>query len=262
MTPKVSFITSVKNRPQELKEMLSSLVSQNLKEWEAVIVDDHSTDPVEEVVKSFREPRFRFFKLPEGKNGVSEGRNFGIANAQSEILLTADADDYNWPARAEITYDVMTKENCDFFYGHVVSNLVKEKKRYDHPFQPFNAELLKLVNFITNPSTAFRKKIFEKVGGFDPEFILSEDYDLALRILQSGGKFCYSPLVVVEYRIGDQNVTVEKNFLIHEYIQKARIKNNLPHVDLENVKKLALPLVADTILREREIWEDDRKKND
>jgi len=258
MSPKVSFITAVKNRPEELKEMLESLIRQILSEWEAIIVDDHSTEPIQAVVESFNEPRFRFFHLPENLTGVANARNFAIERASSEIMITADGDDINWPARAEVTYDIMTKQKCDVFYGHVVTYFPSGDKRYDHPFQPFNAELFRMVNFITNPGTAFRKEIFLKVGGFDPEFILSEDYDLYLRMLNAGGKFCYSPLVLVEYRLGPRNLTVEKKELLHSFVQKVRIKNNLPPVDLNKVKKYALPLVADTILREERMWRDDR----
>lgn len=256
--PKVSFITAVKNRSVELEEMLESLVRQDSQDWEAIIVDDHSEEPIEGVVAKFSDSRFKYFRLPDNLSGVSNARNFAVDQAQTEIMITADGDDINWPARAHYTYEVMMQSHCDVFYSHIIFYFANEGKRYDRPFQPYNADLFKMVNFITNPGTAFRKDMFLKVGKFDPEFILSEDYDLYLRMQNAGAKFCYTPLVLAEYRIGDKNVTVEKRELLHSFIQKTRIKNNIPPVDLERVKELAQKEVADDFLYQKEIWRDER----
>lgn len=258
MIPKISFITAVKNRSKELQEMLESLIDQDMQEWEAVIVDDNSTEPVEDVVRKFDEPRFRFFHLPDGLTGVSNARNFAIEKAKTEIMVTADGDDVNWPARAHVTYEIMEKNQCNVFYSHIVVYFSDTGKRYDYPFQPFDETLFRMANFITNPSTAFKKDIFKKVGGFDPNFSLSEDYDLYLRILNAGGKFCYSPLVLAEYRIGSQNVTVQKKELMHKFVQQARIKNDIPPVNFNEIQKYAEKYAIDFILKERQIWQDER----
>jgi len=78
MNPKVSFITGVKNRSSELREMIQSLISQDMTEWEAVIVDDHSEEPLEAVMKEFNDPRIIFLKQVEGKNGICEARNWQL----------------------------------------------------------------------------------------------------------------------------------------------------------------------------------------
>lgn len=258
MIPKISFITAVKDRSRELQAMLQSLIKQDMPEWEAIIVDDHSTEPIKAVVESFNEPRFHYFRLPDNLTGVSNARNFAIDHAQTEIMVTADGDDINWPARAHVIYEFMTKNKYDVFYHHVIIYFSDQDKRYDYPFQPFNAELFKMINFVTNPGTAFRKDIFLKVGKFDPEFILSEDYDLYLRILNAGGKFGYYPFVLAEYRISTRNVTVQKKELLHKYIQEARIKNNIPPVDINEIKKYAKQEIIDNILYERDVWQDER----
>lgn len=258
MIPKISFITAVKDRSKELQEMLQSLINQDMPEWEAIIVDDHSAEPIKTVVDNFNEPRFHYFCLPDNLTGASNARNFAIERAQTEIMVTADGDDINWPARAHVIYEVMTKNKCDVFYSHVIIYFPDQDKRYDYPFQPFNTDLFRMINFITNPGTAFRKDIFLKVGRFDPEFVLSEDYDLYLRILNAGGKFCYSPLVLAEYRIGTKNLTVQKKELLHNFIQKARIKNNIPPVNIDEIKKYAEQEIADNIFYERSVWQDDR----
>lgn len=260
MIPKVSFITGVKDRPEELKEMIQSLIDQDIPEWEAIIVEDHSSDPIKEVVASFNDDRIKFFQLPEGQTGVSNARNLAISQAQAEILLTADGDDISRPQRARVTYETMIKNQLDAFYSNLEYFNNEENKRWTVNFQPFVAELLPMFNFITNPGSAYRKDMVLKVGGFDPNFVLSEDYDVWLRFLKSGAKFGCSEEILVNYRRNSGSTSIKKFDETHDYIQKARIKNDFPPMNIEDVVHLAKPEIAVDILSEkgRKLWPDDR----
>ncbi len=263
MKPKVSFITSVKNRAQELKEMLATLVAQDMPEWEAIVVDDHSIEPIQQVVESFNDSRIRYYRLPKNQKGISRARNYGIYKAQSNFILVADSDDLNEPFRARLTYNIMTRNKCDVFYGNMRIFVVGRRTR-GRVFQPFNRGLLMMINFIPNPTSAFRKDKFLKIGGYDPEFVVSEDYDLWLRFLKAGAKFCYTRKVLVSYRWSRKGISKRKRQLLHFYIQKARRKNEIEPVNIEKVRELARPGVARGILskRGREVWQDDRFKGE
>lgn len=260
MSPKVSFITGVRDRPEELKEMIQSLIDQDMPEWEAIIVEDHSSDPIKEVVASFNDDRIKFFQLPEGQTGVSNARNLAISQAQAEILLTADGDDISRPQRARVTYETMIKNQLDAFYSNLEYFNSEENKRWTVNFQPFVAELLPMFNFITNPGSAYRKDMVLKVGGFDPNFVLSEDYDVWLRFLKAGAKFGCSEEILVNYRRNSGSTSIKKFDETHDYIQKARIKNDFPPMNIEDVVHLAKPEIAVDILSEkgRKLWPDDR----
>lgn len=260
MNPKISFITGIKNCSKELKEMIQSLINQDMTEWEAIIVDDHSDEPVKKVVESFRDPRLHYFRLPAGMTGISSGRNFAVSRARAEILLTADGDDINEPNRARVTYDLMTKNNLDVFYSNMYDYIPEENKKIKRKFQPFNAELFKMFNFMTNPGTAFRKSKFLEVGGLDPEFIVSEDYDLWLRMLNAGAKFGYTEKILVNYRYSPNSLSHASLSRIHDYVMKARIKNQIPPFNIEDVRKYALPEIVKGVLSEKgyKVWQDDR----
>lgn len=258
--PKVSFITGVKNRSKDLHEMIKSLLSQDIDDWESIVVDDHSDEDIESVVKSFGDKRIKFLKLEDDLSGICNARNLAIKHAQSEIMLTADGDDINRPLRASLTYEIMTNERADAFYGNLEYFIPEENKRWTPAFQPFNKELFKMFNFMTGPGTAFRKDICQKVGGYDPDFTLSEDYDLWLRILNANGKFSYTEKIVADYRRNSESVSIKKFSQMHDYIMKTRIKNNIPVFDIKEVKKYAIPKIADSILSEQgiKLWQDDR----
>ncbi|MEK7142640.1 MAG: glycosyltransferase [Patescibacteria group bacterium] len=263
MDPKVSFITGVKNRSEELKEMIESLLKQDMPEWEAIIVDDHSDEPIKELVESFHDPRLNYFRLPENMTGISNARNFAVSKARAEILLTADGDDINEPDRARVIYDLMAKNNYDVFYSNMYDYFPAKNKKIKRKFQPFNAALFKMFNFMTNPGTAFRKSKFLEVEGFDPGFVVSEDYDLWLRILNAGAKFGYTEKILVNYRYSANSLSRASLSRIHDYVMKTRIKNKIPPFDIGEIKKYALPEIAEQVLskRGREVWQDDRFVN-
>lgn len=260
MKPQVSFITGVKNRSEELKEMIESLIKQDMADWEAIVVDDHSDELIKEVVESFGDSRLHYFRLSGNMTGISNARNFAISKAQAEILLTADGDDINEPSRARTTYDLMTKNNYDVFYSNMYDYIPEENKKNKRKFQPFNVELFKMFNFVANPGTAFRKSKFLEVGGFDPEFTVAEDYDLYLRMLNAGAKFGYTDQILVNYRYSPNSLSRASLSRIHDYVMKVRIKNHIPPFNIEDVRKYALPEIAEGVLSEKghQVWQDDR----
>jgi glycosyltransferase involved in cell wall biosynthesis len=260
MDPKVCFITGVKNRSKELEEMIQSVLSQDMAEWELIIVDDHSDEPIEKSVEKFSDARIKFFKLPVGQNGISHARNLAVSHAAAPILLTADGDDISRPQRARRTCEIMAKENADVFYSDLEYFESGTNKRWTKIFQPFNPQLFRMFNFMTNPGTAFTKEIFLKAGGFDPSFVLSEDYDLYLRMLNLDAKFAYTDEILVNYRRDSGSASIKKYDQTHDYIMKARIKDNITPFNIEDAKRYALPEIAKNILSEngKKLWQDDR----
>ncbi len=99
---KVSIIIPVFNYAFVLEKTLSNLLSQTHENWEAIIVDDGSTDNSCEIVAGFvaRDQRFRYF-YQENK-GVSSARNLGIEQATGDFYQFLDGDDLLSPAKLEI----------------------------------------------------------------------------------------------------------------------------------------------------------------
>ncbi|MGH7791810.1 MAG: glycosyltransferase family 2 protein, partial [Thermodesulfobacteriota bacterium] len=86
----VSVIIAAHNAADTIAETLQSLLDQTFPHWEAIVVDDGSSDGTENVVKSFveRDARFRF--LRQQQMGVSAARNNGIKLARFDWLVFLD----------------------------------------------------------------------------------------------------------------------------------------------------------------------------
>ena len=87
----ISIIVPIYNAEKYLKKCLDSLVNQTKKELEFILINDGSTDKSEEIVKTYKDERIKYFK---NKNqGIGKTRNFGIEKAKGEFLTFLDADD-------------------------------------------------------------------------------------------------------------------------------------------------------------------------
>ena len=91
MKPAVSVIIPCYNHAHYLCRAVQSVLAQTYADWEAIIVDDGSTDNTREVATRFSDPRVRY--IYQENRGLSAARNTGISAAQGSYLAFLDADD-------------------------------------------------------------------------------------------------------------------------------------------------------------------------
>lgn len=265
-TPAVSFLIPARNRPRELKAALASCLAQTMDEWEAVVVDDHSeNDELHELVASLKDPRLRYARLKEGEHGVSMARNQGIAMAQSPRLLTLDSDDLNNPHRAARCNELLNPDKAELIYTRVrLFSRDRPAGRLKPVLQPFSAELLEKINFITNPGTAFTRKAVESAkGGFRASLTLAEDYDLYLRMSKAGVSIRAVDEEHVSYRKHRHATTTRRQTELHDAIMNVRRLNGTEPFPLDAIRANALPDLAKNILNDpvqNALWRDDRWK--
>ena len=91
--PIISVVIPVYNAKKHLREMLKTVKNQTFKQWEAILVDDGSTDGSAEICDETAKADPRFRVIHQQNAGVSTARNVGIEAARGEYLIFADADD-------------------------------------------------------------------------------------------------------------------------------------------------------------------------
>ena len=92
MKPKLSIIIPCCNSQLTLEDTLLSVVEQNFQDWEAIIVNDGSTDRTEEIALKWlkKDKRFKYFcKVNEG---LPKARNYGITRSEGRYILPLDSD--------------------------------------------------------------------------------------------------------------------------------------------------------------------------
>ena len=91
--PHVSIIIPAHDRAGELVETLDSLRAQTLADWDAIVVDDASTEDVAGVVAAADDDRIGYVKLPADRRGAPAARNYGADHTGGEYVIFLDSDD-------------------------------------------------------------------------------------------------------------------------------------------------------------------------
>ncbi len=93
VTPLVSVVIPTYNHARYLVRALESVLNQTFTNWEAIVIDNHSTDNTDEVMESFSDPRISYLKIHN--NGIiAASRNAGIRVAKGEWIAFLDSDDW------------------------------------------------------------------------------------------------------------------------------------------------------------------------
>lgn len=174
---KISIIIPLYNKEHYILGTINSVLEQTFQDWEAIVIDDGSTDRSAEIVQSIQDTRIKFLK--QSNQGVSITRNRGIDIASGEYIAFLDADDQWMPNYLTTMYSMAKKFPnykvfCSAQKGRPIKTLPKGISiidnfcAYDYVF--WTGCLL------------IKKEVFKQVGGFREGIQLGEDSDMWLRI--------------------------------------------------------------------------------
>jgi len=186
----ISVIIPTFNRAEFLKEAIQSVLDQDYflgsekkRLFEVIVVDDGSTDKTGEDVHSYESDILYVY---QENRGVSAARNTGLRFAQGDFIAFLDSDDLwkrdkirvqmslmNTLSRAMMCY---TEET---WIRHGV--FVNPKKRHQK-YSGWIFERVLPLCLISLSSALFRREVFEKIGTFDEDFPVCEDYDFGIRL--------------------------------------------------------------------------------
>lgn len=169
-----------------LRNAVLSVVRQTFHDRRIIIVDDGSTDDTNANIKDLLE-KYRFIKYYQNQcnEGVSKARNTGILfSRESKYIAFLDSDDIWKKRKLEIQIGQMVQK------GHLISytnedwikdGKYKNQSKAHHKFTgDIFANSLKLC-MVSPSSVVFERKVFDKIGYFDENLKVAEDYDLFIR---------------------------------------------------------------------------------
>ena len=209
MSPPISVVVAARNYGRYVPEALGSLRAQTFPDFEAVVIDDGSTDDTPEAVRPFlADPRFRYFRT-EGL-GQPRAKNLGLRLSSGPLVAYLDADDRWLPAKLEKQFRLF-RDNPRLGVAYCRRNLIRpdgQPMPYEQPKLPRGPVLDRMVrdNFVCFSSAMVRREVLEHVGCFDPRLDLAIDFDLWLRVAPHY-EFDFVDEVLVEYRTGHANLS-------------------------------------------------------
>lgn len=240
MNPTVSVIIPCYNQARFLSDCVASLQAQTYPYWEAIIVNDGSSDNTSSVAEAFAADDSRIRVIHQANQGLSGARNQGIEMACGEFIQFLDADDLILPGKLEAQislfadHDDLAVVYSDFAFFNDgdttkwVDSPALFKTKYGTP------DMLRSLlsgNFIVVHSALTRRTEIEKLGGFDLSLGACEDYDLWLRLASRGKKFAYCNGIYALYRQHAANMTSNRPRQIQHTISVLERVPNVLSID-------------------------------
>ncbi|HQU84730.1 MAG TPA: glycosyltransferase [Pyrinomonadaceae bacterium] len=185
--PLISIVLPVYNVEEKwLRKCLDSVINQLYENWELCIADDFSpAKHIRKVLEEFSAKDSRIKIVFRTENGhISEASNSALELATGEFCALLDHDDeLSKDALFYVIKELNAFPEADFIYTD--EDMIDEiGKRYEPKFKPdFSRELFYSVNYLTHLAI-YRTEILRKIGGWRKGFEGSQDYDLALRVIE------------------------------------------------------------------------------
>ncbi|MDI6785324.1 MAG: glycosyltransferase [bacterium] len=201
---KISVISTLKNEEDCIKPFLENLLNQSVQPDEIILVDGGSTDSTIPTISEYIQNNPKIKLLVKANAGISKGRNIAIKNATSDIIVTTDVCsfiDKNWLLEL-ITPFKENYEKWDVSSGYYIPEV---KSWYEeclaaviyHPIYEINSKKF-------NPSSrslAFKKEVWENIGGYPELYYSGEDLIFDLKAKYRGYKFYFAKKALVSYQM-------------------------------------------------------------
>ena len=206
---RMGVIMAVRDGAPFVGEAVESVLAQDFRDWELVVVDDGSTDETPGVLEAFKDPRIRVVRT-EGA-GRAAARNRALEILETPWIAVLDGDDRmssdrlgrQWAfleARPEVDVLVTPVVLVDRF-GRAVGRLAPP------PTHEAILRALEEENCLVHPSSVLRAGVLREAGGYRESFPYAQDYDLWLRLAERGAKFAVLEDFLTFYRVHEASAS-------------------------------------------------------
>lgn len=186
----ISIIMPTYNNIEHLPQCIDSILNQTYGDFEFIIVDDRSDEPVWDLINSYDDKRIVPIRNKENI-GLTKSLNKCLDLSKGSLIARQDSDDISMPERFEKQIEKINQGydmvSC---WGKTVHNdYPNNKRRLRDPYldrlvrgvKDFSKRLQK-ENCILGPAAIFSKEVFEKIGYYDEELYYAQDYNYWIRI--------------------------------------------------------------------------------
>jgi GT2 family glycosyltransferase len=201
--PRFTVLTPVYDTPPDVLEaMLKSVRRQTFDDWEHVLVDDYSSRPeVRQILERSAAEDSRFRVHHRAKNGgIVAASNDAVAIAEGEFIALLDHDDALHPDALAIVHEALAADP-EADYAYTDEDKIDEAGHHDGPFfkPDWSPERMRTQMYTCHLSV-LRRSLVEEVGGFDPDYEGSQDWDLVLKVTERARRVVHVPRILYHWR--------------------------------------------------------------
>jgi GT2 family glycosyltransferase len=204
--PLVSVWMAAYNAADYIERAIESILIQNYRNFELIVVDDGSTDRTADIVKNFKHESIKYF-LKE-HSGLASARNVQIQKSNGAFIVTLDSDDMMTPdfiARHLQMFEQHPEADLVYCDDYLIDEKDKPIRIINRPEYSNQNKLISDLFHCGFPvvpfRTCIRKSVFDKIGTYDENLIVAEDYDMLRRFVRHGLRISHLPAALYLRRV-------------------------------------------------------------
>ena len=185
--PLISVVMATYNNEESLEKSIKSILNQSFKNFEFIIINDGSTDSSNNIIEHYANIDKRIKYISQSNKGLTKSLNIAISIVKGKYIARQDADDESLPDRFSIQLEWLEKYDYDLCSSRAILNNSRRIIPALTYFLPY-----KLIIFFKNPfihgSFLIKKKILDKINGYDESFKYAQDYKLIIDLINISAK--------------------------------------------------------------------------
>ena len=201
---KISIITVSFNIAETIEDTIKSVLSQDYKNIEYIVVDGGSTDGTLDIINKYKNKIAKVISEPD--NGIYDAMNKGLKSSTGGILATLNGDDvYADQTIVSRMAEFIQNNGLDAAYGDLIYVDRRDTRLVKRFWQPGQYKRGAFCHgwVIPHPTFFCRKGIFERFGYFNDKLQIAADFELMLRLIEKHRiKIDYLPKVIVKMGTG------------------------------------------------------------
>ncbi|MCW2118506.1 glycosyltransferase family 2 protein [Flavobacterium sp. 7A] len=212
---RISVITVCYNRKATMAKAIQSVLDQDYKNIEYIVIDGNSTDGTQEVIRSFGNQITTYVSEPD--KGMYDAINKGIALATGDAIGLMHSDDefYDRTAISKIVAQFEKDSTIEGVYGDgvYVSNDVQERLIRNRIGGTFSIDRIKSGWLPLHPTVYLKKTVVDQYGLYNLDFKIASDTEFLLRYLYKYKiKMSYVNQYIVKMRMGGMSTDAQRAF--------------------------------------------------
>lgn len=259
--PLISILIPCYNSRKFINETINSVFAQTYQNFEIILVDDGSPDPIEDIYKVLNSPKIKYFLI--NNSGPAKARNFGAQHAVGEFVAFLNHDDIWTAKKLEEQLNELERSQAAWiasgsqlinYYNNKVLWKTKNKDYYKNVFY----DILEKKYLWSFSSVMVKKSVFFEVGMFNGDIWFMDDRDLYLRIAKKYPLVYLSNIHVLDKVHASNitsNVSMQRMFNIHDTVTNnaKKLDPNIPQSVIDNSKRMIYQTACIEYLRSNDI---------
>lgn len=227
---KISIVTVAFNSENTIRDTIESVLLQNYRDIEYIIVDGSSTDRTLDIIKEYGSQIAKVISEPDC--GIYDAMNKGIRAATGSIVGIINSDDLyhkeNVISEIVESFDSKDVESVFADVRYVKADNLNKTVRY-YSSKHFSPNLFRYGFMPAHPTFFTYKKFYDLYGYYKTDYLIAGDYELLIRFLFSNKlKYKYLPIVVMRMRTGGvSTASIKSKVILNKEIVRACRENGI-----------------------------------